>query len=309
MFPFVGCTLMKKLIIFSALLGSVTIDVTNAQSVGDGHVQRSLSALLAARTIECDIRIETLVDGREYAAWGNYAEQTLPQATPHSFLRSVYRLEINFSRNALPASDAELNQMTLVCYEDGGRLQIDRYSAIEGVQSGSTIDVNRIEERLRAAKREIFFSQASEVRNLGGLAGMMRQIIRFYEFSPPTQENLQDGEVIPTLKLTGTLRGIHRKELLTRFGGLDKNDHYPKDFPSDMEIWLGRHNDFPYKIRYLRRISEKSEQKTLLFQESFYKVALNGTPISPSKFASLPFPEDVFSVPDDTENVIKALGL
>ena len=300
---------MRNYIIVGVLLGNLTIDVTRAQGIGDEYVQGSLKALLAARTIECDLRIETLVDGKEYAAWGNYVEQILPRATPNSFLRSVFRLEINFSMNSLKASDAELNQMTLVCYEDGGSHQIDRYTAIEGVKSGSTIDLKRIEEHLKAANREIFFSQASEVRNLGGLAGMMRQIIRFYEFSLPTQENLQDGEMIPTLKLTGTLRGIHRKELLTRFGGLDEKGQYPKDFPSNIELWLGRHNDFPYKIRYLRRTSEKSEQKTLLFQESFYKVSLNGTPIPASKFTPLPFPEDVFSVQDDTENLIKALGL
>ena len=137
----------------------------------------------------------------------------------------------------------------------------------------------------------------------------MRQISRFYEFSAPTQENLQDEEAIPTWKLTGTLRSIYHKELLKQFGGLDKKGQYPADFPSDIEVWLGRHNDFPYKIRYLRRISEKSSQRVLLFQESFYKVNVNGTPIPASKFAPLTPPEDVLSVQDNTEDFIKILGL
>jgi hypothetical protein len=112
--------------------------------------------------------------------------------------------------------------------------------------------------------------------------------------------------------LTGTLQNRHGQNLLERFGGLDKKGHYPADFPSDIEIWLGRHNDFPYKIRYLRRTSEKSEQKDLLFQQSFYKVVLNDTPFLPFtdlKFAPLKFSEDVFSVQDETEQFIKALGL
>lgn len=307
---------LKNPLIFGTLLGILTAgSVVHAQSEGNRHVQDSLKMLLAARTIECDMRIETFVDGKEYTAKGQYVEQVLPHATPNSFFRSVYRLEITyFSMNAPMASDAELNQMTLVCHisENGERHQIDQYTSIEGVKSGSTIDLKKLEERIKAANQQIAFSQVSVVRNLGGLAGMMRQISRFYEFLPPTQDKLRDEETIPAWKLTGTLQNRHRQELLSRFGGLNKQGHYPADFPSDIEIWLGRHNDFPYKIRYLRRTSEKSEQKELLFQESFYKVVLNETPFLPFtdlKFAPLKFPEDVFSVRDDTEKYIKELGL
>jgi len=308
--------LKNPLIFGMLLLGIPTVgSLAHAQGKGDKYVQDSLNMLLAARTIECDIQIGTFVDGKEYTAKGQYFEQVLPHAAPNSFFRSVYRLEITyFSMNAPMASDAELNQMTLVCHisEDGEKHQIDRYTSIEGVKSGSTIDLKKLEERIKAAHQEIVFSQVSVVRKLGGLAGMMRQISRFYEFSSPTQEPLREEGTIPAWKLTGTLQNRHRQELLPRFGGLNKQGHYPADFPSDIEIWLGQHNDFPYKIRYLRRTSEKSEQKELLFQESFYKVVLNGTPLLPFtdlRFAPLKFPEDVFSVRDDTEDFIKALGL
>jgi hypothetical protein len=287
--------------------------VADAQSEGDKYVLESLKRLLAVQTVECEIRIETIVNGKEYAIWGNYAEQALPQSTPNTFLRSVYRLEISFPMNPNEPHISKPNRMTLVCYtsEDGKQHQIDRYTSIEGLESGSTINLKKLEERLKAANKEVYFSQVSEVRNLGGLAGKMRQISRFYEFSHLMQENLQDEETVPTVKLTGALRSIHRKELLTQFGGLDKKGQYPADFPSDIELWIGRHNDFPYKIRYLRRTSEKSEQKELLYQESFYKVGLNSTPIplSDSRFSPLVFPEGIFSVQDDTENFMKALGL
>jgi hypothetical protein len=301
---------MKHPLILSTWLGLLIAGIAHAQSEGDQYVSVSLKKLLTIQTIECDIRIETFVNGQEYAIWGNYVEQALPQTAPNTFLRSVYRLEISFP---MKPDDSEPNRMTLVCYvaDDGERHQLERYTSIEGVQSGSMINLKKLEERLKAANKEIFFSQVSEVRNLGGLAGMMRQISRFYEFSHLTQENLQGEETVPTLKLTGTLRSIHRKELLTQFGGLDNKGQYPTNFPSDIELWLGRHNDFPYKIRYLRRTSEKSEQKELLFQESFNKVVLNGTPIpfSDAKFAPLKFPEGIFSVQDDTDNFMKALGL
>jgi hypothetical protein len=307
---------VKNPLIFGILLGTLTAgSIVHAQSAGDKHVLDSLNVLLATRTIECDIRIETFVDKKEYTAKGQYVEQVLPRAAPNSFFRSVYRLEITyFSMNAPMASDAELNQMTVVCHAsaDGGRHQIDRYTSIEGVKTGSTIDLKKLEERIKAANQEIVFSQVSVVRNLGGLAGMMRQINRFYEFATPTQENLRDQETIPTWKLTGTLQNRHRQELLPWFGGLNNQGHYPADFPSDIEIWIGRHNDFPYKIRYLRRTSEKSEQKEMLFQQSFYKVVLNETPFQPytdMKFAPLQFPTDVFSVRDETDDFINKLGL
>jgi hypothetical protein len=284
-----------------------TENVALSQGEGDKYVQDSLKMLLSVQTVECDLRIETFVDGKEYTARGRYEEQALPRTTPHPFLRSMYRLEINFPM----ANDSEPNRMTLVCHpsEDRERNQIERYTFIEGDKSFSTIDLTKLEERLKAVNKETVFAQVSEVRNLGGLAGTMRQISRFYEFSAPTQENLQDEEAVPTWKLTGTIRGILHKELLARFGGLDKKGRYPADFPSDIEIWIGRHNDFPYKIRYLCRISEMSRRKELVLQESFYKVNLNGTPLPASRFAPLNPPEDVFSDPDDTDNFIKSLGL
>ena len=267
--------------------------------------------LLSARTIESDIRIETYVDGKEYTARGRYEEQSLSGVAPGTFLRSMYRLEIFFSMNSPVASGSGPNIMTLVCHpsEDRDRNQIVRYTSIEGDQKFSTIDLAKLEERLKAANQEAVFAQVSEVRNLGGLAGMMRQIQRFYEFAAPTQENLQDEETVATLKLAGTLRSIYYKDMLKRFGGLNKKGQYPADFPSDIEVWLALHNDFPYKIRYLRRTSEKSSQKEPLFQETFYNVNVNGTPIPAARFAPLSPPENVFSVQDETEDFIKSLGL
>ena len=290
---------------------SVIVVATNtavAQNEGDRYLQDSLKMLLSARTIEGEIRIETYEDGKKYTAHGSYAEQVLPQVTP--FLRSMYRLEINFI-NLPMASNSKPNRMTLVCHpsEDKNRNLITRYTCIEGNESFSSVNLTKVAERLQAAKQVTAFVNVSEVRHWGGLAGTMRQISRFYEFTTATQENLQDEETVPTWKLTGTLKNIYYKELLAQFGGTNKKGHYPPDFPSDIEVWLGRHNDFPYKIRYLRRISENSSRREPLFQESFFKVNVNGTPIPASKFAPLTPPENVSNVQDVTENYLQELWL
>lgn len=303
---------MYKTFFVSAVvsLNAILGHVASAQNEGDVYIQNSLKALLAARTIEGDIRIETYVDGHEYIARGRYEEQVLPGALVGTFLRSMYRLEINFSMPPSNAADSEQNRMTLVCHpsEDREQNQIDRYTSIEGVRSFSTIDLTRLEERLQSSNNKTVFAHISEVRNLGGLAGTMRQIQRFYEFALPSPETLQEEKSLAVWKLTGTLRTTYQEELLARFGGLDSKGRYPVDFPSDVEIWLGLHNDFPYKIRYSRRLSETVPQKELLFQESFYKVTVNGTPIPATKFTPLNPPENVFPQ-DDTEKTIKDLGL
>ena len=300
---------------FAMMFGSLTVSTANAQTDGNHSIQNSLNVLLAAKNVSCDIRITIIVNGKEYSAKGHYAEQALPHVNPNFFLRSVYRLDIDFhiisSRTNNAEPNHEPNRMILVCYtaDNGNVHQLDRYISIEGNRSYTTVDLKRLEYRLRSASREHFFRQVSEVRNLGGLAGMMRQIHRFYEFSPPIQDNLQDERAIPALKLTGTLRGIYRKELLTQFGGLNKQGHYPADFPSDVEVWIGMHDGFPYQIRYLRRPSEKSSQQELLFQETFHNVVLNGPLLPDSRFAPLRLPEGIFSPEDDTDNFIRSLGL
>jgi len=304
----------KSPIVLGTLLTTLAVCSTAlAQGAGDRYVRDSLKTLLAVNTIECEIRIETFVDGRRYTARGRYEEQALPRMVPEQptpFLRSMYRLDVFFPPNPSMANNAGSNRMTLVCRPgtNGGGGLVEQRTSIEGVQSFSMVDLTRLEERLRETNMELFFNQVSEVRNLGGLAGMMRQISRFYEFSLFTQENLQDEEAIPALKLTGQLRSVFYRELLPRFGGLDKRGHYPEDFPSDIELWLGRHNDFPYKVRYLRRVSEGAERKELLLQETFFNVIVNGTPIPASRFDPLTPPENIIGV-DVTDRFIGELGL
>lgn len=284
-----------------------------SQGEGDKHIEDSLNILLTASTVECDIRIETFVGGKKYAAVGRYEEQALPRPARRqssAFLRSMYRQEIYFPMSTHAASNAERNRMTLVCRPgtNGGNALLEQYTHIEGVKVFRTVDLTRLEQRIRSANKEAVFAQVSEVRNLGGLSGMMRQINRFYEFSAPVQVSLPDGE-ISALKLVGQLRRIYHDDLLARFGGLDSRERYPGTFPSNIEIWLGRHDNFPYRIRYLRRLSAESNQQTLLFHEEFFNVIINGAPIPDARFAPLTIPDDVFSVQDDTDRVIGELGL
>ncbi|GHT44400.1 hypothetical protein FACS189454_01640 [Planctomycetales bacterium] len=268
--------------------------------------------LLKAKTIESDIRLTTVVDGKEYTAQGRYEEQALAKPLAGVFFRSMYRLEVNFLMNSQSAG-SDPNRMTMICHideNDPQKNQISKFVSIEGNKQFSTIRLAALEKKIKASKTGMMFVQVNEVRNLGGLAATLRQVTRFYEFkTQPVQDNLAGDEPITAIKLTGSLNSVYYKDMLGRFGGLDKKGHNPANLPTDIEIWLGRVNDFPYQIRYLNRRNQDKETKTVIFQERYFNTILNGETIPLLKFAPLTPPEGVFTVQDETENFIRSLGL
>ncbi|MDR3232501.1 MAG: hypothetical protein LBT46_02325 [Planctomycetaceae bacterium] len=311
-----------KISVCAVLLGIFSCEA--AAQTGEQYVHNTLDMLLRVKTLETDIRLETHVDGKEYTAAGRYEEQALQQApetaaakkgtqSPRIFFRSQYRLEVNFAMNSQPDAKSDVNRMTLVCHidpNDKEKSVIEKYTSIEGTKQYSSVNIAKLEERLKSANQEMVFAQISEVRNLGGLAAMIRQISRFYEFSEQVvQENLTGSETIPAVKLAGTLKSVYYKELLQQCGGLDKKGRHPADFPSDVDVWLGRHNNFPYQIRYSNRPLPNSKTKTRLLQETYNHVIINGEMIPDVKFERLKVPDDVFSMQDDTDNFLRSLGL
>ncbi|MDR1270583.1 MAG: hypothetical protein LBK82_13760, partial [Planctomycetaceae bacterium] len=227
---------------------------------GGKYLKQSIDRILMLKTIESDIRMDVQVDGIEYSARGRYEEQALPKPLAGEFLRSMYRLDINFLTNVPAVPGSEPNRMTVVCHlsEDREQNQIWQYMSIEGEKTFNIIKISPVENAIKQSKKEPRFTQISEVRNLGGLAGQLRQIDRFYEFLTPAQaETLEEGESIAVWKITGVIRPTYFDSLIKQFGGLDKKKRFPPVFPSDIEIWIGRNDGFPYKIRYLNRPSEK----------------------------------------------------
>jgi hypothetical protein len=288
----------------------------SAGQTAEQYLNDSLEVLLRTKTIEADIRLETTVDGKQYTATGRYEEQALANtaktAAP-AFLRSQYRLEVNFSMNSQQESTSDVNRMTLICHIDKNDKEncvVEKFTSVEGVKRFSSINIAKLEERLKAANQEKVFVQIGEVRHLGGIAAMVRQINRYYDFSPEViMENLTGSETIPTVRLSGTLKNAYYKELLEHFGGLDKKGRHPPDFPTDVDVWIGRHNDFPYQVCYFNRQSPQSNAKKTLLQETYQHVIMNGDPIPDLKFERLKVSDEVFTLKDDTDSFMRSLGL
>ncbi|MDR2115184.1 MAG: hypothetical protein LBP87_02260 [Planctomycetaceae bacterium] len=298
----------------SAFLALFAKDDT-ATDFGGKYLKQSIDRILSIKTIESDIRMDVYVDDVEYSARGRYEEQALPKPLAGEFLRSMYRLDINFLTNVPASPGSEPNRMTVVCHlsEDREQNQIWQYTSIEGEKTFNIIKISPVENAIKQSKKEPRFTQISEVRNLGGLAGQLRQIDRFYEFVAPAQpETLEEDDSILVWKITGTIRLNYFDDLIKQFGGLDKKKRYPQDFPSDIEIWIGRNDGFPYKIRYLNRPSEKSSKRTLLLQSSYFNVILDGEAIPSVRFATFEqgeYLDGVFGFQDITASFIQSLGL
>ncbi|MDR2441041.1 MAG: hypothetical protein LBE12_16900 [Planctomycetaceae bacterium] len=282
---------------------------------GEKYLKQSIDRILSIKTIESDIRMNVYVDGNEYSARGRYEEQAIPKPLAGEFLRSMYRLDINFLTNVPTAPGSEPNRMTVVCHlsEDREQNQIWQYLSIEGEKTFNIIKISPVENAIKRSKKEPRFTQISEVRNLGGLAGQLRQIDRFYEFIVPAlPETLEEDSSIVVWKITGVVRPNYFDSLIGQFGGLDKKKKYPPNFPSDVEIWIGRNDGFPYKIRYLNRPSEKSTKRSLLLQSSYFNVILDGEEIPAVRFATFDqgeYLEGVFGFQDITASFIQSLGL
>jgi hypothetical protein len=299
--------------IFFAL--TAILPATENTISSDFILQQSISSALLQRTIESDMRISVFVDGIEYAARGRYEEQVAPNVKPGNFLRSMYRLDVNFLSDTPAAPGSEPNRMTIVCHlsNDLEKNQIWQYTSVEGKKSLNIIKVSTLEAAIQHSQKTAVFGTLSGVKNLGGLSAQMKQLASFYEFTAsPTAETIEGENPVKVWKLTGTVKKELFKTLIERFGGVEKKGAYPSDFPSDIELWIGQTDFFPYKIQYLNRPKENSEKRTVLYRASYYNVMLNGKEIPASQFAMLEkgeYPEGVFNFTDITQQVIRSLGL
>lgn len=281
-----------------------------------GIIKRSVLTIKDLKTIECNLRMSVWVDDMEYLARGRYEEQAVLGVRNDDFLRSMYRLDINFISDVPLAPGTDPNRMTVVCHisRDRDKSQIWQYMSIEEKKELRIIRIPRLENAIRqSAKGQQYFS-IGEVRNLGGMAGVLRQIDRFYEFAvAPIKERLEGSESVAVWKLTGTVRKEHYDALLKQFGGLGKKGKLPSDFPSDIELYVGQDDFFPYKIRYLNRPMESSKKRLPLSETSYFNVILNGEEIPEGNFALFnengEYPEGVFDFQDDTTRFIQSLGL
>lgn len=286
-----------------------------SQQNGKNLFSNAIAKTLSRNTIECKIRLDIVVDGVEFSARGNYEEQVVSGGRSGDFQRTMFRQDLNFQMDTPSVPGTEPNRMTSVCHAslDRQRGRVWQYRSIEGEKTLRYIRLAVVEDAVRRSRKSDLFKTAGEVWNFGGIVGSMRQIEQFYEMDGPVEETeFTAGEKMSGWKISGSLKKSHFDRMLDAMGGLGKKGKYPSDLPSDIEIYVGKNDLFPYKIRYLNRNSEESSPGRSLMEITYFDVLLDGDPILEYRFATFDkgeLPEGVFRMEDITTSFIQNLRL
>jgi len=295
------------------LLGNSVFAQTNSVDA-EQLFNAMLVNVQSLRTIEAEVRVEVFVMGKEHVAKGKYEEQRLENPPPGDFQRSMYRLYLYFASETPTTPGSERNSLTVICHptsdRDVGRLW--KYRSIEGVKSVQYVNLAKLEDAVRQRGRQSLIGNVGETKNLGGLSGTLKQIARFYGFADSPGETVMDGgESRPVWKIVGTLRSEFEESMTKAFGGLEKKtNNFPNQMPTDIEIFIGVDDAFPYKIEYRNRPKADSSKRTVLTRIVYSDVSLNGEPIPELKFSAFDkgnLPEGVYQTDDITEQVIRSI--
>ncbi|MDR0392245.1 MAG: hypothetical protein LBH59_10095 [Planctomycetaceae bacterium] len=299
-------------------------------------LKRSIDTISRFARVECNMRISTFVDGSEFAADGKYEEQAVntvglednknreitgaiaPKSQLSEFQRTMFRQELNFTVDKL---QTEPDRIILVCYPDKNDSKngnIWQFRSINGIKTLNQINIDAVEAAIKRSRNinngvagtdSRMFTQVGMLCNVGGIAGVLGQIDRFYEFGElPKVETINN---VKTLKLAGTMRHAYLDILLKKHSGSDKNNRYPSNLPCDIEVYIGVNDSFPHKIRYLNRKTEKAKPNNLLSEINYNNIIINGDPFPERHFSNFQneVPAGVSKIDSSTEQYIKSLGL
>ncbi|MGL4595687.1 MAG: hypothetical protein ACRCUY_13265 [Thermoguttaceae bacterium] len=279
----------------------------NASQLGGELLLESILRFTEIETIESSVNVTVLVDKIEFTAQGKYEEQGTTKTS--GLFRSMYRFDLNFLMEGPAIPGAEPNRMTIVCNitEDREKDRIWKYRSIEGTRTLSFVRVAPIEAAMIQQKPTP--KSLTELPFLGGIAGMLRQVDRVYEFKE-SPKLVSVGNSIPVWKLTGQIRPT----ILQQWAGKPELSEIPEDkwpftAPTHIEIYLGQKDYFPHQIDYFNRLNGV-EKGGLLLRTTYSDVILNGNPISASRFRIFDkgeTPDGVYKAIDETDVFIRSL--
>ena len=291
------------------LLGNSTFSQTNS-SDAERLFNEMLVKVRSLETIKAEVRMDVFVMGQEYTAKGTYEEQKLENPLPGDFQRSMYRLDLHFVTGVPTALGSEPNRLIILCHptsdRETGRLW--QYRSIEGEKSVQFVTLAQLENIVRQRGKLALIGSVGETKNLGGLAGTLKQIAQFYEFADlPMETVMKGGESQPVRKIIGSLRSDFEESMTKAFGGLEKKTkNFPSQMPTNIEIFVGRDDTFPYKIEYQNRPKADSPKRIILTRIVYFNVSLNSEPIPMDKYRDNLL-EGVYRTEDITDRVIRSI--
>jgi len=243
-------------------------------------------------------RIRQSVDlfGHKPVGSGVYLEQ-------RSEGKPLFRLEMRMQLGSEPSS------LLHVC--DGRHLW--QYRKIREAETLSRIDVGRVAEALEESGKLHEIAKVGYWPGLGGLPRLLRGLYAAFDFTSVEETRLADQ--IPVWRLRGEwkqarLAKLLPEEDLAETGKPVDFSRLPPHLPDHVLVFLGKTDEFPYRIEYRRRApnghqTENDSGGRAVVTVELHQVDFNA-PIHPTRF--LYNPGDL-EYSDDTDHFIKSLGL
>ncbi|MDO4586687.1 MAG: hypothetical protein Q4C95_05235 [Planctomycetia bacterium] len=231
------------------------------------------------------------------------SSQLYRTSTPFPLQNSLFRLHIKMYRQKSKASqeNSSDNILEIVCDKDHRTLWT--YSSIEGTKNLTQINLEDLADALsrlnESERKELQNKQVqlpclmSGLPGLGGISGMLKQLIYYYNFNAsPVKTSIANGK-IPVWKISGELKSnflnLYRKTILE---GLSENDPISlgltDNIPTHIEIYIGCETPFPYRLAYFSQMDEKRMVQKQLFLLEYTKIKINSSFVREDDFIYRP---------------------
>lgn len=268
-------------------------------------VDQARKRLFALRSLKANIRMNVYIDKNEFSAQGKYVEESLA-AAPGEIKRSRFRVDLDFPLSTTDSQAEILNEIRIVC--DANR--INRFQSIEGIRTLAYINVDAVLDAVKRSPRKAEYASLGEMGGIGGISGVIDYLKNVYEFEESAQESfLKSKPPLPVWKLAGKLRRAQLDMHLTRLGWSENSkEPFPSHLPTEIEIFLGKDDYFPYRIHYYNT-SPRNGKKNLITQLVFCDVITNEGDIPDYQFTINNLPKGIGVPVDMTAEYINSLGL
>ncbi|MDR3109968.1 MAG: hypothetical protein LBU65_09845 [Planctomycetaceae bacterium] len=304
---------MKKttvfIIVLLLMITSIKSFAQNREAANESVpiISATMSKLRSHESLKANIRMDITLDGEEYATQGKYVEEEATITSGDDLSRSRFRLDLNFPLSSSESLGKGLNKMTVICDKE----IVWQYISIENNTWLNKIDINKVLDAIKKSPKKSKFSTVGGITGLGGLGGLVRSIRDNYVFTNEPVDFLLKGKTpLKVWKISGTMQPDLRGRLETELGKTKEQTIFPSHLPTDVEIYVGQDDDFPYRVHYYNTPDPNHPQtRTSITQLVFFDVLINDGTIPSYLFKSSFDQNNTSGQNDITDDFIKSLGL
>ena len=267
----------------------------------DSLYREMLSSVEGAISISASVRQQIRMFDQEYTASGEYYELKTTELRGKGAVR--FRLDMNVQALADAKEDHPGNSLTIVC--DKTYNNIYRHFSVEGENRWEKIEIKRLLEAIEKQGRSDIPTEVGSMFGLGGLAGMLREMRKQYDFNvnPVTTQIQEKKSTMAVRKIQGRLKPEIVTALTAEVSG--KKQPIPKHTPTTIDIFIGVDDRFPYRFDYFWTADGSESTGEPFASLLFYNLILHDRNISETIFDYLP-PGNISPV-DVTDQVMNQM--